>query len=74
MPITFYDIAADETREVTQRDVALMEIGTQAYGRLRAALNDTEAWVRDAVAVVNHQYPVADPTRHVDAEPVTGDL
>ena len=37
MTVTMYDVTKDETREVTQQDVDLLQAVSQAYGKLRQA-------------------------------------
>lgn len=42
-----YDIAADSFRDATQTDLDNAALATQAYGRLRAAMTQTQAWVEE---------------------------
>lgn len=72
MPLTIFDIRIDGTREVTQGDIDRLVIAEQAYGRLRAALAETHAWVRSQIAEIDAREAM--PTQEVENERPTGDL
>lgn len=44
-----YDIARDEFRDATQADLDNLDLGTQAYGKLRRAFDETQKWVAASV-------------------------
>lgn len=59
--VVIYDVKVDEFRYATQRDIDLLESGTQAYGRLRSAVQQVHDWSREDVARIlkDHEEAVA---------------
>lgn len=74
MPVTTYDVSTDETRDITQRDVALMTAAANAYGRLREQVAKIHAELQAQVAEINQRFPAMTQPQRVENDRVTGDL
>ncbi|HXJ61870.1 MAG TPA: hypothetical protein VNU68_34965 [Verrucomicrobiae bacterium] len=47
-----YDVAIDDKREVTQKDVDRLVAVEQAYGRLRTAMADTHGRLMEQIGAI----------------------